>query len=55
MKTFGLKVDPLTREEYYEVDIRGKQLLADPLLNKGSCFTEEERESLGLTGLLRWA
>ena len=55
MKTFSLKVDPLTREEYYEVAIRGKQLLADPILNKGSCFTEEERESFGLTGLLRWS
>ncbi len=55
MKTFTLKVDPLTREEYYEVYLRGKQLLSDSLLNKGSSFTEEERESLGLTGLLRWS
>jgi malate dehydrogenase (oxaloacetate-decarboxylating) len=55
MKTFNLKVDPLTREEYYEVYLRGKQLLSDPVLNKGSCFTEEERVNLGLAGLLRWS
>ncbi len=51
MKTFSFQVDPLTGEEYYEVYLRGNQLLADPLLNKGSHFTLEERASLGLTGL----
>ncbi|MGC8916346.1 MAG: NAD-dependent malic enzyme [Thermoanaerobaculum sp.] len=52
MKTFSFKVDPLTGEEYYEVYLRGQQLLTDPLLNKGSHFSLEERASLGLTGLL---
>ncbi len=53
MKTFGFKIDPLTGEDYYEVYIRGRQLLNDPHLNKASAFTKEERLSLGLDGLLR--
>jgi malate dehydrogenase (oxaloacetate-decarboxylating) len=53
MKTFTIKNDPLTSEEYIEVALRGRQLLTDPFLNKGSAFNREERLSLGLSGLLR--
>jgi malate dehydrogenase (oxaloacetate-decarboxylating) len=53
MKTFSIKVDPLTNEEYWEVYLRGQQLLSDPMLNKASSFTEEERFALDLVGLLR--
>ena len=53
MKTFSMKVDPLTNEEYWEVYLRGQQLLSDPLLNKASSFSEEERFALDLVGLLR--
>jgi malate dehydrogenase (oxaloacetate-decarboxylating) len=53
MKTFSMKVDALTGEEFYEVYIRGQQILADPLLNKGSSFGQEERLSLDLDGFLR--
>ena len=53
MKTFGFKIDPLTGEDYYEIYIRGRQLLNDSHLNKGSAFTEEERLCLGLDGMLR--
>jgi malate dehydrogenase (oxaloacetate-decarboxylating) len=53
MKTFSIKVDPLTNEEYWEVYLRGQQLLSDPLLNKASSFSEEERFALDLVGLLR--
>jgi malate dehydrogenase (oxaloacetate-decarboxylating) len=53
MKTFSIKVDPLTNEEYWEVHLRGQQLLSDPLLNKASSFSEEERFALDLVGLLR--
>src|SRR6478736_656398 len=31
---------------------RGIALLRDPLLNKGTAFTEQERDALGLRGLL---
>ncbi len=53
MNFFSIKIDPLTGEEYYEVNLRGRLILNNPLLNKGSCFTEEERISLDLDGLLR--
>ena len=52
MKTFDFKIDPLTGEEYCEVYLSGRQLLNDPHLNKASAFTEEERLSLGLDGLV---
>ena len=32
--------------------LTGMQLLRDPLLNRGSAFTERERDALGLRGLL---
>ena len=53
MKTFTLKKDPLTGEDYYDIYLRGRQLLNDSHLNKGSAFTKEERLSLGLDGMLR--
>src|SRR5579862_5215713 len=36
----------------YETKARGMAVLTTPLLNKGTAFTTEERETLGLTGLL---
>lgn len=39
-------------EEYLEVEGRGVALLHDPLLNKGSAFTAEEREAFSLSGFL---
>lgn len=53
MKTYGFKIDPLTGEDYYEVYVRGRQLLNDAHLNKASAFTKEERLGLGLDGMLR--
>ncbi|HEY5610429.1 MAG TPA: NAD-dependent malic enzyme, partial [Thermoanaerobaculia bacterium] len=53
MKTCSLKTDPLTNEEYLEVYLRGRQVLTDPFLNKGTAFTHDERTSLGLRGLIR--
>jgi len=35
-----------------KVTKRGKELLWDALLNKGTCFTDEERETFNLVGLL---
>jgi malate dehydrogenase (oxaloacetate-decarboxylating) len=34
--------------------LRGEELLNDPLLNKGTAFTREERRALGLEALLPW-
>lgn len=53
MKSFTIKIDPLTSEEYLEVTMQGRELLQDPFLNKASSFSEEERLDLGLDGLLR--
>jgi len=39
-------------DEPQPVDKRGYDLIRDPLLNKGSAFTAEERRELGLEGLL---
>ncbi len=36
----------------YDTKARGMAVLTTPLLNKGTAFTIEEREALGLTGLL---
>jgi malate dehydrogenase (oxaloacetate-decarboxylating) len=36
----------------YETKARGLAVLTAPFLNKGTAFTAEEREALGLTGLL---
>ncbi|MFC1547855.1 NAD-dependent malic enzyme [Candidatus Neomarinimicrobiota bacterium] len=35
-----------------EITMRGVQILNDPRLNKGTAFTPEERDNLGLRGLL---
>lgn len=39
-------------DETVETDLSGFALLNDPLLNKGTAFTEEERHAFGLHGLL---
>ncbi|HYB86179.1 MAG TPA: NAD-dependent malic enzyme [Streptosporangiaceae bacterium] len=39
-------------ERAWETTCRGYSVLTDPWLNKGTAFTESEREALGLTGLL---
>ncbi len=36
----------------YRTSLRGAELLSQPLLNKGTAFTEDERRKLGLLGLL---
>ena len=52
-----LLVPPLRKSAPHEVGChetkaRGMAVLTTPLLNKGTAFTIEEREALGLTGLL---
>ncbi|MGI9528469.1 MAG: NAD-dependent malic enzyme, partial [Acidimicrobiia bacterium] len=52
MKSFDIRTDPETGESYMAVRARGEAILRDPFLNKGNAFTRDEREALGLTGLL---
>jgi malate dehydrogenase (oxaloacetate-decarboxylating) len=52
MRQFEERTEPATGERYLEVFARGVAVKDDPLLNKGTCFTAAERESLGLAGLL---
>jgi malic enzyme len=54
METFGWKRDP-RRGAWLEVPCRGAELLHNPLYTKGSAFSRDEREALGLVGLLPYA
>jgi malic enzyme len=51
-RSFAERDDPRSGERYLAVYVRGAALKDDPVLNKGTCFTREERDALGLTGLL---
>ena len=51
-KRFEERVDTRTGERYLAVYKRGAALKDDPILNKGTCFTPEERDQLGLRGIL---
>jgi malate dehydrogenase (oxaloacetate-decarboxylating) len=55
LKTFAFKIDPLTGEEYYDVYLRGRQLLNDPHLNKVCGWSRQERQDLGIEGMVRSA
>jgi malate dehydrogenase (oxaloacetate-decarboxylating) len=45
-------IDAVTGELYLPVAERGRQILDEPLLNKGTAFNEAERDALGIRGLL---
>ena len=46
------RVDAETGRKYVGVRLRGSDILKSPILNKDTAFSREEREELGLTGLL---
>lgn len=45
-------IDPGSGERYLAVAARGAELLKNAILNKGTAFTREERETFGLVGML---
>jgi malate dehydrogenase (oxaloacetate-decarboxylating) len=51
-RRFEERTDPRTGEAFLAVFSRGSALKDDPILNKGTCFTLDERDALGLRGLL---
>jgi malic enzyme len=51
-QSFERRTDPGTGEDYLAVFRRGAALKDDPVLNKGTCFTLDERDALGLRGIL---
>jgi malic enzyme len=48
----SLKIDPATGQKYMAVPEKGRALLMDSRTNKGSSFTNQEREELDLHGLV---
>ncbi len=51
MRRHKIKLDK-TGERYMEVSQQGSDILHNPILTKGTAFTREEREELGLNGLI---
>lgn len=51
MQQFHIYKDP-DGKDTIDVHLRGHEVLAHPLLNKGTAFTMQERDELGLRGLL---
>jgi malate dehydrogenase (oxaloacetate-decarboxylating) len=49
---FEILRDPAAGGPFLQTALTGRALLEEPLLNKGSAFTEAERREFGLTGLL---
>lgn len=52
MLSMHSRKDPQSGARVIETDLKGKQLLSSPQLNKGTAFTEEERHALDLLGKL---
>ena len=48
----GIKIDPATGQKYMSVNAKGHALLLEPLTNKGTAFTQRERDELNLHGLI---
>ena len=42
----------LDEDGAWRTTLRGRQVLSDPRINKGTAFSDEERRGLGVTGLI---
>jgi hypothetical protein len=52
MGAYSICRDPKTKEWWYETPVRGRLVLEHPMLNKDAAYSKEEREELGLVGLI---
>ncbi len=52
MKQADFRLDTTIRDGVLEISARGRLILVHPMANRGTAFTMEEREALGLSGLL---
>jgi malate dehydrogenase (oxaloacetate-decarboxylating) len=50
--SFSIRVDPATGQRYMAVSQKGRSLLLNPFTNKGTAFTQRERDELDLRGLV---
>ncbi len=49
---WSVKVDPRNAKEYIAVSEKGRPVLLNPFTNKSTAFTREERDALGIAGLV---
>ena len=49
---WSMKIDPNTHERYIAVDVKGRPLLLNPYINKGTAFPQNERRDLELDGMI---
>lgn len=52
MRQLDFTLDTTSREAVLQVSARGRLILVHPMANRGTAFTIQEREQLGLSGLL---
>ena len=52
MRQRDFDLDTSTRDAVLRISARGRVILVHPMANRGTAFTLEERQSLGLSGLL---
>ena len=52
MKTGDYELDTTRRDAPLRISARGRAVLVDPMMNRGTAFTKKQRRALGLIGLL---
>ena len=52
MRQVGFNLDTTSRDAVLQISARGRLVLVHPMANRGTAFTLNEREQLGLSGLL---